>query len=111
MKSDRPLPTPLTLLAAAGFALVAFAANSVLCHLALGGGKIGAADFTVVRLLSGALMLLLLNRCRRVRRPASGSWSRTLPPSRSSQVQGSCSPSISSSRRELQLQPAAIIPK
>jgi len=44
VKSDRPLPTILTLLAAAGFALVAFAANSVLCRLALGGGKIGAAD-------------------------------------------------------------------
>jgi hypothetical protein len=44
VKSDRPLPTILTLLAAAGFALVAFAANSVPCRLALGGGKIGAAD-------------------------------------------------------------------
>jgi len=41
-------------------ALIAFAANSVLCRLALGNETIDAASFTVVRLLSGALTLLLI---------------------------------------------------
>lgn len=43
-----------------GFALIAFAANSVLCRLALGEEAIDASSFTVVRLLSGIIMLLLI---------------------------------------------------
>lgn len=44
--------------------LAAFAANSLLCRLALGGELIDAPRFTAVRLLSGAAMLavLLLDR-------------------------------------------------
>ena len=42
------------------FALVAFAMNSVLCRLALGASAIDAATFSTVRLLSGALALLLI---------------------------------------------------
>lgn len=38
--------------------LICFAANSLLCRLALGGGAIDAASFTSVRIVSGALMLL-----------------------------------------------------
>ncbi|HEY1403515.1 MAG TPA: EamA family transporter, partial [Pyrinomonadaceae bacterium] len=50
------MKTPvLTLLA-----LVAFAANSVLCRLALGGATIDAASFTTVRLVSGAGALLII---------------------------------------------------
>ncbi|NIO07359.1 MAG: EamA family transporter, partial [Deltaproteobacteria bacterium] len=41
-------------------ALVAFAANSVLCRLALGQQAIDATSFTVIRLVSGALALLLI---------------------------------------------------
>jgi drug/metabolite transporter (DMT)-like permease len=41
-------------------ALVAFAANSVLCRLALGGATIDAASFTTVRLASGAVALLFI---------------------------------------------------
>lgn len=41
-------------------ALVAFAANSVLCRLALGRAAIDAASFSTIRLASGALALLLL---------------------------------------------------
>lgn len=41
-------------------ALIAFAANSVLCRLALGEDTIDAASFTVIRLLSGALVLLAI---------------------------------------------------
>jgi drug/metabolite transporter (DMT)-like permease len=43
-------------------ALVAFAANSVLCRLALGQGAIDAASFTTIRLVCGALVLLIVNR-------------------------------------------------
>ena len=42
-------------------ALTAFAANSLLCRLALGGAAIDAASFTTVRLVSGALMLLAIS--------------------------------------------------
>ena len=41
-------------------ALIAFAANSVLCRLALGRAAIDAASFSTVRLVSGAIVLLLL---------------------------------------------------
>ncbi len=39
-------------------ALVAFAANSIICRLALEGGAIDAASFSSIRLASGALVLL-----------------------------------------------------
>jgi drug/metabolite transporter (DMT)-like permease len=41
-------------------ALVAFAANSVLCRLALGEHTIDAASFTIIRLTSGAVALGLI---------------------------------------------------
>lgn len=41
-------------------AIFAFAANSLLCRLALGEGLIDAASFTTVRVLSGAIVLLLI---------------------------------------------------
>lgn len=43
-------------------ALLAFAANSVLCRLALGAGAIDAGSFTVIRLVSGIAMLWILVR-------------------------------------------------
>lgn len=46
-------------------ALLAFAANSVLCRLALRDSGIDPASFTSLRLLSGALVLCLLARLRR----------------------------------------------
>ena len=56
-------------------ALLAFAANSILCRLALGGGAIDAYSFTAIRLGSGALILLLLGSVRpRSGRPARGDW-------------------------------------
>jgi drug/metabolite transporter (DMT)-like permease len=42
------------------FALFAFAGNSVLCRLALGGGQIDATSFTIVRLVSGALAFMVI---------------------------------------------------
>jgi len=57
-------------------ALVAFAANSVLCRMALGEGAIDAAGFTVVRLLSGAIVLLAIINTTGKHGPGSkGSWS------------------------------------
>jgi drug/metabolite transporter (DMT)-like permease len=41
-------------------ALIAFAANSVLCRLALGNGFIDASSFTIIRLLSGAIALFII---------------------------------------------------
>ena len=41
-------------------ALIAFAANSVLCRLALGNGAIDASSFTGIRLLSGAIALFII---------------------------------------------------
>lgn len=54
-------------------AMVAFAANSVLCRLALREGAIDAASFTAVRLVSGAvaLGLILLLRDRSVKAMAT----------------------------------------
>ena len=57
-------------------ALVAFAGNSVLCRLALADNSIDAASFTTVRLVSGAIaLLIILSATSRGTRPASyGSW-------------------------------------
>jgi drug/metabolite transporter (DMT)-like permease len=57
-------------------ALICFAANSVLCRLALGTRAIDAASFTSLRLFSGSLILLviwLLNKGGR-NSSSKGSW-------------------------------------
>lgn len=41
-------------------AMLAFAGNSILCRLALDSGSIDAGSFTIIRLLSGAIALLLI---------------------------------------------------
>jgi drug/metabolite transporter (DMT)-like permease len=43
------------------FALVAFALNSILCRLALGGETIDAVGFTAIRLISGAITLIAIS--------------------------------------------------
>ena len=55
-------------------AMVAFAANSILCRLALEHTGIDAASFTSIRLLSGALALWLLVALRRSAHGRGGSW-------------------------------------
>lgn len=59
-----------------GLALLAFAGNSVLCRLALGGNSIDAASFTSIRLLSGIVMLVaILKMTGKVGKNISkGSW-------------------------------------
>lgn len=68
MQSASPLWTA-TLAAAA---MCAFAANSLLCRLALGARLIDAATFTSVRLVSGAVLLAALVAWRQRTRPWSG---------------------------------------
>jgi drug/metabolite transporter (DMT)-like permease len=59
------------------FALVAFAANSVLCRLALGEDTIDAASFTIIRLLSGVIILLVIviTTSKSKKTLSHGSWS------------------------------------
>ena len=52
-------------LALTALAMLAFAANSVLCRLALADGDSDAATFTVVRVASGAAVLVIVNLLRR----------------------------------------------
>jgi len=56
--------------------MVAFAGNSLLCRMALGGGFIDAASFTTIRFGSGALALLILAAASGTPRSAArgGSW-------------------------------------
>ena len=63
-----------------GMALIAFAANSVLCRLALGERAIDASSFTVIRLLSGAMVLLAIISIKGNKTDSStkGSWSASL---------------------------------
>lgn len=67
-------------------AMLAFAANSLLCRAALAGEAIDAASFTAIRLVAGALTLLLIIRLRRPKVPvasdktltATGNWGSAL---------------------------------
>ena len=54
--------------------MLAFAANSVLCRLALGQGLIDAASFTAVRVVSGAAVLGLILLSRKDRAQAAPDW-------------------------------------
>lgn len=58
------------------FALVCFALNSILCRMALAAGEIDAASFTLVRLVSGAVVLAFILAINRKTRSTlkSGSW-------------------------------------
>lgn len=67
--------TPRNLVVTA-LAMTAFAANSILCRLALGPSSIDAAGFTAIRLVSGAATLLVIARLSGRRRTAQsrGNW-------------------------------------
>jgi drug/metabolite transporter (DMT)-like permease len=67
----RPGTTLWTITLAAA-AMCAFAANSLLCRLALGARLIDAATFTTARLVSGALLLAALVAWRERARPWHG---------------------------------------
>jgi drug/metabolite transporter (DMT)-like permease len=67
-------------------AMVAFAANSVLCRMALGAQRIDPASFTAVRLATGAIALSLVAWAGRTARPPArvgaggAAWRRWVPP-------------------------------
>lgn len=63
---------PLRTVAFAAAAMVAFAANSLLCRQALLHTRIDPASFTAIRLLSGALMLWLIVWCMPATAPPGG---------------------------------------
>ncbi len=57
--------------------LVAFAANSLLCRMALGGHLIDPVSFTTIRLVSGALALIPISRLfgeSKTEQKTKGSW-------------------------------------
>jgi drug/metabolite transporter (DMT)-like permease len=69
------LMAPLRVFALTAAAMIAFAANSVLCRLALRDTAIDPTSFTGLRLLSGALMLWLLTRLQQRRTVGlAGNW-------------------------------------
>jgi drug/metabolite transporter (DMT)-like permease len=55
-------------------AMIAFAANSLLCRAALSGTNIDAASFTTIRLISGAVILWLAVQVRSGKHPGRGNW-------------------------------------
>jgi drug/metabolite transporter (DMT)-like permease len=65
-------PGRLALLVA--LAMTAFAANSLLCRLALRDGAIDAATFTTIRIGSGAMVLWVIARMRDGTMTSAGSW-------------------------------------
>jgi len=54
--------------------LICFAGNSLLCRLALRSGSIDPVAFTLIRLVSGAMILCLIVWLKRDRSRISGSW-------------------------------------
>lgn len=67
---------PIKIITCTIFALLAFAGNSVLCRLALGEKTIDAASFTIIRLLSGIIILIILATITRKPKGtrSKGSW-------------------------------------
>lgn len=55
-------------------AMTAFAANSILCRLALTETDIDPASFAAVRLIAGALMLAVIVRVRMKAKAGGGNW-------------------------------------
>jgi len=74
MKSDPDFS--LTAIILTTLAMLAFAGNSILCRMALQDGAIDAASFSNIRLLSGAIVLLLILVARSDASAlrGSGSW-------------------------------------
>ena len=70
-------PLRLKIFFLTSLALIAFAANSVLCRLALGASTIDAASFTIIRLLSGTVVLAIILKVfiKNQEKSTKGSWS------------------------------------
>jgi drug/metabolite transporter (DMT)-like permease len=61
-------------IALTAIAMLAFAANSILCRLALASSGADPAGFTLVRIVSGAAMMGAISAAVRGGRPTGGSW-------------------------------------
>lgn len=70
--------TPLRVASLTVVAMIAFAANSVLCRLALQQTDIDPASFTVIRLVSGAVMLAVLLQVKGLTPGRAGNWGSAL---------------------------------
>lgn len=68
------MTTPGRLVVLVALAMAAFAANSLLCRVALRDTAIDAATFTMVRIASGALVLWMIARSRDATMSGAGSW-------------------------------------
>lgn len=66
--------TKTNALALTAIAMLAFACNSLLCRLALKSAQIDPASFTLVRLISGALVLWLICAVRGANITRTGNW-------------------------------------
>ncbi len=64
MSAIAPASTPARTIALTALAMLAFAANSLLCRMALQQSSIDAASFGSIRLVSGALVLMAIVRWR-----------------------------------------------
>ncbi len=64
MNAIAPASTPARTIALTALAMLAFAANSLLCRMALQQSSIDAASFGSIRLVSGALVLMAIVRWR-----------------------------------------------
>jgi drug/metabolite transporter (DMT)-like permease len=65
---------PWRLLVLTALTMTAFAANAILCRLALGHTRIDPASFTLTRLVSGAVTLWLIVRIRTGGNARPGNW-------------------------------------
>ncbi|GAC1465397.1 MAG: DMT family transporter [Desulfuromonadaceae bacterium] len=70
--SNMRSPARIALLAT--LAMVAFAANSILCRMAFKNTVIDAGSFTSIRIVSGAVVLWLIMRARGIPNGLTGSW-------------------------------------
>jgi len=66
--------SPLRVFVLTLLAMLAFAGNSLLCRAALAAGRIDAASFTSIRVVSGALALWLIVRLQAGGAAKAGSW-------------------------------------
>ncbi len=73
----RLVSNPMKVVILTSFTLVAFAANSILCRMALGGSLIDPVSFTTIRLVSGALALIFISKLvgeSKTPKSNNGSW-------------------------------------
>ncbi|MGB0134820.1 DMT family transporter [Dokdonella sp.] len=73
-RSPDTAPSLPRLIALTSLAMLAFAGNSLLCRAALKDAAIDPASFTAIRLVSGALVLMLLGIRRMRGQGVGGSW-------------------------------------